>query len=357
MARSRYVLPLLLVAPLCSAQAQAVPVRAPGGTLTGLVQDSASGRPVGYALVVLGSPATRVFASEGGRFTLSGLVSGRTSIRIQQIGYRAETLALEVDARAEAATGAPGLLVRLTRQVLVLPEIIVEGDVCAGGRERSGFVEDGLLGEVYQNAERLLTLQVDYPFEETYQEATTRFDSDAALMGGRIDTGRYDSRRILRYERGHVTVREGPLRVESALYFQPSDLARTEFRRTHCFWFAGNDSVDGTTAYRFEFAPLKEVKSIDWAGSLLIDSASMVLVRSEAHLVNLSRKNSSFLSASCTLAYRQVVPTLVTPSQARCVSRHEGKPLFTTVARWVLINFRFLGRTPSGADPPLDAPP
>ena len=333
------------------APAQAVRVPAPGGTLTGTVQDSASGQPIGYALVVLANPALRVFASEGGRFVLSGVVQGRTTVRVQQIGYRAVTLSLDVDINAGPA-GAPGLVVRLARQIFQLPEIVVEGDVCSGERERSGYAEDGLLGEVYKNAERLFTLQEDYPFEETYQETTARYDTSGTPIDGRVDTGRYVSRRILRYERGHVTVREGPYRVESALYFQPSDLARNEFRRTHCFWYAGNDSVAGAVAYHFEFAPLKSVKSIDWAGSLFIDSVNMVLVRSEAHLVNLTRRNSSFLAASCTLAYRQVVPTLVTPEQARCVSHHEAKSPYTTVARWLLINFRFLGRTPSGPESP-----
>ncbi len=345
------LLALLLLARAGFAGAQALRVQAPGGTLTGMVRDSASGFPVAYALVVLASPPLRVFASEGGRFTLSGLIPGRVSVRVQQIGYRAVTLMLEVDTDP-AVAGAPGLVVPLARQIFQLPEIIVEGDICSGARERSGSAEDGLLGAVYQNAERLFTLQEDYPFEETYQETTARYDSSGSPIDGRVDTGRYDSRRILRYERGHVTVREGPFRVESALYFQPSDLARNEFRRTHCFWYAGNDSVAGAVAYRFEFAPLKNVKTIDWAGSLFIDSTSMVLVRSEARLVNLTRRNSSFRSASCTLAYREVVPTLVTPAQARCVSRHEAKLPYTTVARWLLVKFRFLGRAPSAPESP-----
>ena len=347
MTRARALLPALLASLVGTATGQVVPVHAPGGSLTGVVQDSASGTPIGYALVILVDPARRVFASESGRFSFSGLGSGRVSLRVQQIGYHAATYTLELDARPAPAGGAPGLVVRLTRQVLVLPEIVVEGDVCVGGRQLSGSAEDGALGEIFKNAERLLTLQEDYPFLETYQETTTRFDSVGTLLGGRIDTGRYDSRRILRYARGRVTVREGPLRIESALYFQPSDLARNEFRKTHCFWYSGTDSLESVSAYRFGFAPLKNVRSIDWAGSLLIDSVSMVLIRSEAHLVNLPRRGTSFLSASCTLLYHQVFPTLVTPAQARCVSRLQTKPPFTTVARWRLIDFKFLHRTPS----------
>lgn len=333
-----------------STAAQAVRVQAPGGSLTGVVQDSASGLPVGYALVVLTSPPLRVFASEGGRFTLSGVVQGPTTLRVQQIGYRAVTLTLDLDVNPGPA-GAPGLVVRLARQIFQLPEIVVEGDVCSGEREGSGYAEDGLLGEVFKNAERLLTLQEVYPFQETYQEAGQLFNKDGVVIAGRIDTNRYDSRRQYKYQRGKVMEREPPDRVERARYFQPTDLARDEFRSTHCFWFSGTDSLEGVSAYRFEFAPLKSVKSIDWAGYLLIDSASMVLVRSESHLVNLPKRGTAFLSASCTLLYHQVFPTLVSPQQARCVSRLQN-PLTTSVGRWLMIDFKFLRGSPSGPDPP-----
>lgn len=352
--------PLLLFALLFGALvrgalAQPARVRAPGGVLTGSVRDSVTGLPIGYALVILVERGHRVFASEGGRFTLTGLVSGSATLRIQQIGYRAVTLSLSLDASSGNPTGAPGLVVRLARVVFVLPEIVVEGDVCTAVRERSEDLTEGILGEMFKNAERLLTLQQDYPFQETYQEATASFDSTGALAGGRVDTGRYDSRRILRYRRGRVIEREGPAQVESARYFQPSDLARDEFRRTHCFWYAGLDSLDGSRAVRIRFVPLKEVKTADWAGSLLIDSASMVLKGSEAHLVNLPRRGT-FLSASCSLLYRQMFPTLVTLQQARCVSRLRTKPPTATVARWQLIDFKFLQRAPSDPEPPKPAP-
>ena len=357
MLRPPIVLLALLLCPLVrGGLAQPVKVRAPDGVLTGTVRDSVSGLPIGYALVILGERGQRVFASESGRFTLAGLASGSVTLRVQQIGYRAVTLSVSLDASPGSPTGAPGLVVRLTRQVVVLPEIVVEGDVCSGVRERSADLTDGILGEMFKNAERLLALQEDYPFQETYQEATALFDSLGGVTGGRVDTGRYDSRRILRYRRGRVIEMEGPARLESARYFQPSDLAREEFRRTHCFWYAGLDTLDGYRAFLIQFAPLREVKSADWAGSLLIDSASMVLERSEAHLVNIPRRGT-FLSASCTLLYRQVFPTLVTLQQARCVSRLRGKPPTTTVARWQLIDFKFLLRTPSEVEPAKPAPP
>jgi len=44
---------------------------------------------------------------------LTGLTSGRRVLRIQQIGYRAVTLTLAVNAAADAPGGTPGLDVSL----------------------------------------------------------------------------------------------------------------------------------------------------------------------------------------------------------------------------------------------------
>ena len=49
---------------------------------------SVTGRPVGYALVILLEQDQRVFANEAGRFSLSGLHAGAATLRVQQIGYR-----------------------------------------------------------------------------------------------------------------------------------------------------------------------------------------------------------------------------------------------------------------------------
>jgi Carboxypeptidase regulatory-like domain len=359
MYRLRVLLALLSLAVVLPASAQ-LAVRAPGGTLTGVVRDSVTGRPIGFALVILVERDHRAFANESGRFSLSGLASGMATLRVQQIGYAAVTLPLRVDA-TPAFPGLSGteLLVELNRKALVLPEIVVEGDVCSGVAELASQGAPALLEEVFKNAERLLTLQRDYPFRETYQETTALLDTTNEIVGGKVDTNDYESKTIRRYRQGRVITRERQGR-ESAYYFQPSDLAEPAFQRAHCFWYSGVDSLDTLKTFRIEFAPLKRVRSIDWAGSLLIDTVSMVLVRSEAHLVNLSQRGTSFQSASCILSYRQIYPTLVTPHQARCVSRHSGKPPFTLMARWELIDFKFLGRTPAksgGGALPAQPPP
>ena len=328
------------------------PVRAPGGTLTGVVRDSATGLPVGYALVVVAGHEQRVFATEAGKFTLSGLGGGTISLRVQQIGYRAVNLVLSVDARSGADAASPGLVVTLVRQAFVLPQIVVQGEECAGAGPAEG--ESGtILDEAFRNAERLLTLERSYPFRVSYQKSTIVLDSTYTRTGGWVDTFRYDSR-YRAYHRGDVLVRNGrgTATREVANYFTASDVATREFRESHCFWYAGRDSVDGFPGYRIDFAPTAKTHSVDWAGSLLIDSLTMTLLRSDAHLVNLPAKGTIFRSALCTWLYKQLVPTLVLEFQGRCAINRAGATPGVSVERWLLIDQTFLGKRPDLPEPP-----
>ena len=342
---------LLLAGPLRPAQGQ-LPVHAPGGTLAGMIQDSVTGLPVGYALVILVGKDQRIFAGENGRFTLTGLSSGTAVLRVQQIGYRAVTLTLSVDSRPGPGEATPGLVVSLERQPLVLPPIVVEGAACAGaepGNDETGTVLD----EAFRNAERLLTLERAYPFSTTYQRVTTLLDSTYSRTGGWVDTVSYDSRRQAPYRRGKVLQPPVPgIQPEKANYFQTSDIGSREFRESHCFWYAGHDSLPGFAGYRIDFAPAPGIKSVDWAGSLLIDSVTRIMLRSEAHLVNLQAKGTGFRSAVCSVLYRQIVPTLIQVFQARCVNAPNQKPPRVTVERWLLIDHTFLGKRPDAPDPP-----
>jgi len=341
----------LLLALASAGTAQTVALRAPGGTLTGTVQDSATGLPVGYALVVVIESNQRVFAGESGRFTLTGLISARATLRIQQIGYRAVSMVLNLDLAPGTPAGPPGLLIRLSRQAYVLPEIVVQGDVCAGAEALATGESGTIIDEAFRNAERLLTLQQAYPYRGAFQRVTVILNAAYERTGGWLDTVRYDSRTATGYRRGKV-LEPGARRGgrEFANYFTTSDIAREAFRKSHCFWYAGQDSLDGFSAYRVDFAPTQRTKTPDWAGSLLIDSSTLRLLRSEAHLVNLPKRGTTFGSALCTVLYQETVPTLVQEFQARCVIAQLSQPPSYVVERWLLIEHSFIGRRPDGGD-------
>ena len=328
-----------------------IPAKAPGGTLNGVVRDSASGRPVGYALVLVVGKAQRVFASESGRFVLIGLGSGAVSLRVQQIGYRAVTLSLTLDTSEAPGAGAPGLEVTLVRRPIVLPEVVVHGDVCTGTEALGTSAAEGaIIDEAFKNAERILTMENSYPYQGAFQQTMVLLDRAMRETTRWVDTIRYDTRHTAGYRRGGVLY--GPRnRSQKANYFMASDLAREEFRKSHCFWYAGRDSsLADFPGHRIEFAPVAKNRSADWAGSFVIDSATMTLIRSEARLVNLKARETTFTSAECVVLYRQIVPTLVLEVQADCRTSRSSNAAPHTVERWRLIDFRFAGKSPVQPD-------
>ena len=322
-----------------------VPVAAPEGVLSGVVRDSATGEPVGYALVELVGSNQRLFASSAGRFRLSGVPPGPASLLVRQIGYHPVTLRLRV--AREPGAGTVELAVALHRRPLVLPELIAPGDACPGMGEAGAMAPEGgtVLQEAYQNAERILTLERSFPFVLHYQLGTTILDSSYQRIGGQIDTIRRDSRSSAPYRAGRVVERAGS-RLERVNAFTTSDIAREEFQRTHCFWYAGRDSVAGFTGFRVGFAPRSEIRTVDWAGSLLVDSASMTLLHAEARVVNVPRRGTEVLSVVCSIFYQPILPSLPQEHEARCVSTQRGPPRRILVERWLLVNREFIGKQP-----------
>ena len=334
---------LLLALRAVPGQAQ-IPVLARQGNLSGVVRDSATGQPVEYALVELAGGRQQVFAGSTGRFRLTGVGSGLVGLRVRQIGYHPVTLEVRVETEGAAPVE---LAVSMRRRALVLPELVAPGDGCPGMRDAGALAPEGgtILEEAYQNAERILTLERAFPFVLHYQLATTILDSSYLPIGGEIDTIRRDSRSLSAYRAGRVVERPGT-RLERVNAFTTSDIARAEFQRTHCFWYSGRDSVAGFTGFRIGFAPRPEVRTVDWAGSLLVDSASMSLLRAEARVVNLPRRGTEVLSVVCTIFYRPILPSLPQEHEARCVSTRRGPPRRILVERWLLVNREFIGRDP-----------
>ena len=314
------------------------------GTVTGTVRDSTTRGPVGYALISVVGGEQQVFAGESGRFTLTGLPRGALTLRIQQIGYRPVRVTVTVGSGPMAP-----LVIDLYRQPVVLPEVLVRGDVCTGVEELAPDAAGGsILDDAFRNAERVSALERSYPFRMAYERNRTVLDSLLQRLDGGVDTVHYDSRSVGPYRKGRVLPLNMPKNSKERIrYFNISDLAQAEFRKSHCFWFAGRDSsIEGFPAYRINFATRKDVRSVDWAGSMLIDSVSSRLIRSEARLINLPSRGTVFRSLSCTAFYNPIAPTLVLEFQVACIHSHRTTPPQTVVERWIRVKTTFLGRQP-----------
>ncbi len=125
---------LLLTAPATVAQqpasAPAAPVPAATGRITGVVLDSATRQPVPYATVVLFAaeltapkPLTGVAANAEGRFSIEKIATGTYRVRVQYVGYAAQTRAVTVADGGVVDAGTFALPVAGQQ----LADVVVEG--------------------------------------------------------------------------------------------------------------------------------------------------------------------------------------------------------------------------------------
>ncbi len=313
-------------------------VRRQDGAVHGRVIDSLTQAPVPYALIILPSPSRRLFAAESGRFTLAGLDRRTYRIRVQQIGYAA----VEADLAVVDDADAPGTVTLvIARRRLELPEIVVHGDParCTPGLAAAA-AEGGVMERVRANVDRIATLEHEYPFEVETQHLTQTED-----VGGnrhRPFVRRYTapSRHLDVYRAGEVVNALGLVQLMSV-----SDVARSEFQKHHCFWYAGTDSIGETPVDQVRFVPDPGTTSPDWEGTLSLDAATSVLRRAEISLIHL-REKAPVISSVCVVDFTPIAPTLVVEGRAACRTTNRNPDRRVVLDIRTLENYRFLKRKP-----------
>ncbi|MBW3629820.1 MAG: carboxypeptidase-like regulatory domain-containing protein, partial [Gemmatimonadetes bacterium] len=102
--------------------ARAARAQALNGTITGVVVDASSRRPVAGASVVVVGTALRAVTSGDGRFTISNVPDGTRTVRVTMVGYGAGEQTVTVST-GQSAT----LNFDITPQAVVLGEIVAVG--------------------------------------------------------------------------------------------------------------------------------------------------------------------------------------------------------------------------------------
>ena len=170
----------------------------------------------------------------------------------------------------------------------------------------------GIFAQVRENADRFRMLLEAYPFRYRRLETVVlRSDpgEDSTLS---VDTTEYESRARHPYRVGHVVYVDKdshghPVR----LMYLPSfrDLADSTFLGTHCFQYAGTESLGPmhtTPGLRIDFRPADSIRAPDVAGSIYLDSASLIIRKAVFRLVNARALHLSALGLTVTTTYRQI---------------------------------------------------
>lgn len=272
----------LCLALVATADAQQPASLDPGRPLTVRVVEDSTLQPLPNAEVALPASGTRYLTNGRGEIRLSRPAVGSLAIRVRQIGFRPVT-------RELAAVPGDTVVVRLERVAYELPRVVTTADPgCAdlpdpASAERSARV----LEQLRASAERYEFFRREYPFEVEMGRRS------AHAAGGRtpqrvvesIGTSNSDVWREP-YRPGHVLLREGRLGFEVPILFL-STLADSTFWAHHCFSAPGVELLDGRPMIRLEFAPKSRVRTPDWAGVALLDSATSELRRIEFRMTGL----------------------------------------------------------------------
>lgn len=115
---------LLAVAPFCysSAHAQGVISGAPG-RITGVVLDSASGRPLGGVQIAISGTRLGATTNDAGRFTIAGVAPGTYTLETRRVGYRAR----RISNVSVTEGGSAEVEIRLVPIALTLEAVVTTG--------------------------------------------------------------------------------------------------------------------------------------------------------------------------------------------------------------------------------------
>jgi hypothetical protein len=327
------------------------------GKIVGTAVSSFDGRPIPFVLASLPSLDLRVFGAAEGGFELSGIPEGEYVLRVEQIGYSTA----EVRVSVPQPDSASDLRVVLEPRPLVVEglEVTAAPTECAVPGFRDAAREDRsrlaiIYDELRKTLERQLLLKSKYPYIGRWERTERFLKSDGGIRGERretvTDTVGIDD---WSYSVGNVLVPD-PNNKRFGWKFrmpQVEDMADDEFLRSHCFRYAGTDTVAGAERYQIDFVPTREVTVTDVEGSFYLDARTLVLQNAVVRAVNLP---DSLWATSATIhaVYREVYPSLVMV-QSRTVSQQLRKDVFNVpIAAYVvldrLLDYSFVDDDPRG---------
>ena len=261
-------------------------------------------RPVSRAVVTWDSVSR--FTSEEGILRLTATPGGSHRLIVKRIGLA------PFDTTIAQPTDSVRVVMR--RLTFTLPAVRVRNDDCKG---QAADVSDGLrllFDRVTENAERYRLLARDYPFQTAMQrQYGARRGDDWKIDRPVVDTVSFASRTASQYSPGNVLSPMALRGVTVRDYMtipDLTDLADSAFMRSHCFRFAGFDTVASAEVVRMEFEPVSSLKGPDVAGTIRLRTSDYQLVQLQFRLVNLPPR-SDVESVNVTTDFREIAPGLV----------------------------------------------
>lgn len=310
----RCALPALLAATMARAGAaqEAGPV-----ALRGAVVAAESGERLPFALVSLDGGSRR-FASETGLFLITGLEPGSYRLQVRQVGFR------PFDSTVTLGAASPPLRIELQRLAVELRAIDVGNEFRCRNPGAPGAAS-GALNTIFEqlklNAQRHALLVDQYPFRYTVERelANELRDGSAESL---FDTLSYRSDSRWPYRPGLVLTPDTTLGSSTQVVHFPilADLADSVFHATHCFQFAGTDSLEGGEWLRIDFKTDERLRTPDVDGSAYLHPTTYQVRYTRFVVTRLDRFAPGVAGFTATATFRELQPWLLVIERLRATT-------------------------------------
>jgi hypothetical protein len=261
----------LSASPSLNAQSAGVLVR---------VVDDVSQRPLPNAEVIDRVNGTRRFTNEAGEAQVPrGALD--LALRVRQLGY--QFLDRVIPPGVDTAS------FELTRIAYVLPAVHTTAtNVCDVETDSAAaLLSAAVLAQLRQGAERYEQFRKAYPFRVRLERRSGNILSHGDVRPTRANLeSEHSDRWGERYVPNRIVERGGGIGFSVPILFL-SALADPVFWDRHCFSARGVESHGTARVVRLQFAPNRSVRTPDWEGAALVDSASSILRRVEFRLTGL----------------------------------------------------------------------
>ena len=256
-----------------------------GSTVLIAVSDSLSGQKIVNADITDLASGVHRSTDADGTARFSWPADGTLRIRVRQLGFAPASRELRRDDRAASPIT---VAISLSRVRYVLPQVTTtDRTACATSTDSASAQLSAMaLEQIKLGAERYEGFRKDYPFRARVVRRT------ATLDAGKV-TRMVDSKEEVNsdnwgdpYHPGKV-IESTPFGFSIPILFLAT-LAEPEFWRNHCFVARGVENRNGSRVIRLDFEPALNIRSADWQGSALIDSATSILVRLDFRLAGLT---------------------------------------------------------------------
>ena len=325
-----------------------------GGSIRGVVR-STTGDRIPYVVVALEPGPSRRFTDDSGSFVFPNLAAGSYRLRARQVGYKPFDTTVVVS--GDSAVDVP---VALEHLVIQLEEIRVVARVNKGGRCLAPGPPDpavepdaaAVFEQLRQNAERYWLLADSYPAMYRMERKFGHPDYyERGMAVSRTDTVELRTDARWSYAPGRVLTNvlapRGGFELQVNLPGLP-DFADSTFLLNHCFRLAGVQKVEGTVYVRLDFQAADSIAEPDADGSALLDPGSYLIRFVRMRLTRPERAASDLESLEATVAFREVVPSLVLPDR---ISSVQGNYVRRTVVQSLeeqrTVGFSFLRALPT----------